>query len=577
MAKFVLSDAQRADKKAFRVDRWMNSKKYKEREQTYFETVDQFAGQLAQISADGEADPQALAALLAVILREDRSVAGWFDKKLSGSTDLREDEGWKRLYIAAAGAIVERYLNAGRASAAVAETRALTQEAFFAEIDNLLARAAELGKESDERAQQAREDLYSAPFLPDINAWARDRLTQLLEEDVLIARDVADEDDERIPRDEREREIQKSALLRLRVTQLLDIAGEERFSGRGRLEQLAGQIVDQYHADEQEIARLVITREDPDVEPSITTRLLAIDGDPDLPEARRRLAAFVGKYVRVKVARWFIFNNIGGDNDELRIEGELHFYRVEPKYEDGDYAITSRPRMADVQMVVRRGVRWVEVTAKRGGEISSLAAALETASGIRTRSALPLRAAAPEGWLHIEPRTLQMLDFLNTALHDNAVQLKNMTMAQFETARDAEEDPRRPTVTSVRLQGRQLISEPQACRHIVDGRALLSVSVSVEVRTSNEDAPLFPMRFELASDHATVRTNYISGVDDAATSRVHRAMLERVQRSLEAGVRDEGGLRGILGQITERAGQQTAERADILVGGGEEEEVAEVG
>jgi hypothetical protein len=321
----------------------------------------------------------------------------------------------------------------------------------------------------------------------------------------------------------------------------------------------------------------VITREDPDVEPSITTRLLAIDGDPDLPEARRRLAAFVGKYVRVKVARWFIFNNIGGDNDELRIEGELHFYRVEPKYEDGDYAITSRPRMADVQMVVRRGVRWVEVTAKRGGEISSLAAALETASGIRTRSALPLRAAAPEGWLHIEPRTLQMLDFLNTALHDNAVQLKNMTMAQFETARDAEEDPRRPTVTSVRLQGRQLISEPQACRHIVDGRALLSVSVSVEVRTSNEDAPLFPMRFELASDHATVRTNYISGVDDAATSRVHRAMLERVQRSLEAGVRDEGGLRGILGQITERAGQQTAERADILVGGGEEEEVAEVG
>jgi hypothetical protein len=574
--KFVLSDPQRADKNAFRVDRWIKSKKYKEREPTYFDYLDQLAGQLAQISTDGEADPQALVALLATILREDRSVAGWFDKKLRGSTDLRQDEGWARLYIAAAGAIVERYLRADRASVAVAEARALTQDLFLAEIDNLLAHAAELGKEADERAQQVREDLYDAPFLPDINAWARDRLTQLLEEDVLIARD-AEEDDERIPREEREREIQKSALLRLRVTQLLDIAGEERFSGRGRLEQLAGQIVDQYDADEQAIARLVLDREDPDVERSITTRLLAIDGSPDLAEARRRLAAFVGKYIRVKVARWFIFNSIGGDNDELRIEGELHYYRVEPKYEDGDYEITSRPRTAEVQMVARRNVRWVEVTAKRGGEIAALAAALETASGIRTRSALPINAAAPEGWLNIEPRTLQMLDFLNTQLHDTAVQLKNMTTAQFEAVRDAQEDPRRPTVTSVRLQGRQLISEPQACRHIVDGRAFRSINVSVEVRTGGDEAPLFPMRFELASDHATVTTAYISGVDDSTVSRVHRAMLERVQRSLEVGVRDEAGLRGILNQITDRARQQTAERADILVSGEEEEEVAEAG
>src|SRR5262245_61395632 len=123
MARFVLSDAQRTDKKAFRVDRWMNAKKYKEREPIYFDTLDAFAGQLAVISADGEADPQALAALLAVVVREDRSVSGWFDKKLSGSTDLRQDEGWARLYIAAAGAIVERYLNAGRAPVAIAETQ----------------------------------------------------------------------------------------------------------------------------------------------------------------------------------------------------------------------------------------------------------------------------------------------------------------------------------------------------------------------------------------------------------------------------------------------------------------------
>lgn len=576
MAKTVLSDAQRADKRAFRVDRWLKSKKYREREPTYFDYLDQFVGMLAPISADGEADPQVLAALLATVLREDHSVAGWFDKKLRGSTDLREDEGWMRVYIAAGGAVVERYLGTDRLQVAVVEGRAITQELFLQEIDALLARAMELGQAANEEAQRAREDMYDAPFLPDMVAWARDRLTQLLEEDVLIARDT-EQNDERIPRNEREREIQKSALLRLRVTQLLEIAGEERFSGRGRLEQLAGQIVDQYDADEESIARLVLDREDPDVERSITTRLLAIDGDADLVEARRRLEAFVGKYIRVKVARWFVFNNLGGDQDELRIEGELHYYRVEPKYENGDYQITSRPRMAEVQMVVRRNVPWVEVTAKRGGEIAALAAALETASGLRTRAALPNNVVAPEGWLQIEPRTLQMLDFLNTALHDNAVQLKNMTTAQFEAVRDAHEDLRRPTVTSVRLQGRQLISEPQACRHIVDGRALLSINVSVEVRTANDEAPIFPMRFELGGDHATVTTAYISGVDDAAVSRVHRAMLERLQRSLEAGLRDTQGLQRILAQITERSGQHAAERADILVGGAEDEEVAEAG
>jgi hypothetical protein len=170
-----------------------------------------------------------------------------------------------------------------------------------------------------------------------------------------------------------------------------------------------------------------------------------------------------------------------------------------------------------------------------------------------------------------------MLDFLNTQLHDNSVQLKNMTTAQFEAVRDAQEDLRRPTVTSVRLQGRQLISEPQACRHIVDGRALLSINVSVEVRTGGDDAPLFPMRFELASDHATVTTAYISGVDDGTVSRVHRAMLERMQRSLEAGVRDAAGLPAILTQISERARQQAAERADILVGGEDEAQAEEAG
>jgi hypothetical protein len=159
-----------------------------------------------------------------------------------------------------------------------------------------------------------------------------------------------------------------------------------------------------------------------------------------------------------------------------------------------------------------------------------------------------------------------MLDFLATGFKDPGMQVRDMTVARFESEATAG-DARRPTVRAVRLEGVYLDSHPQACAAMVQGRALLSVDLMLDVGLTGGRERI-PVQLEISRDHATVATA-LTTIPRSETERVHRDLTRRFEVALGAGVRDLPGLERVAGLVATRALEPRAERPDILIRGRE--------
>lgn len=568
----VLSPAQRQKRKAYGVDSWMNRKNFRVRRETLYATLGTFAFRLSKHSVDGTADPLELAKLARVIIAGDAGILEWFSQYKKGSKILKTDEGWEDLVQVVAGALVERYL-ADEQPPTVADVEPIIEERRRDELAELIDLAVETARLSQDAGQTLGEALYTSPTVPDLKEWAAKQLEQIAEEDAssLVFFDVEEDEDEPIPRRERDKEVAKGALMRLSVTELRELGGEDAPGGSSNMDALTSYVVDKYGSDSETIAELIYRYERPPPEHGLTTRIVSISDEPDVAKARKRIDAFRGRYMRIGVARWFIFEDarVSTTNDELILKGRIRYYSPSLRVEYGEYALDLGLGTGEAELRLRSGHAWLELTVKRAGDVGGITRALERVTGIQTHANLPVHAAVTEGPLmHVDRRTLQILDFLYTGFRGTGLRVTNMTTARFESDTPrVTADQTRPQVRAVQLEGNQLSSHPQACSMIMQGRALLSLDLMLEAGLSGGPARI-PVRLELARNHAAIFTALTAGISDSDTGRVHRDLMRRFEVSLESGIRDAAALAVEGRRIAERAGAREEDlQADILIQG----------
>jgi hypothetical protein len=559
----VIADAEKEAWEGHKLSGWLKSKDYRRKEELYFSILASIAGLVGQ---DGQVDPRVLAEVLAVTIGGDGTFRGWVEKHSRNSSRLNTGDGWGQTYLAAAAKVVEKYERAEHPPT----TRPAGGE-FAPTREELTERVAEIVKKAQEASQEAEQLRAGEPgvvkYTPpggvaDMTAGLEQRLLATLEEEMIILTPLGE--DLGIPESERDREVAKRALVRLRTRELRNLAREQGVVETGTAERVAERIAAKHTGDEAEIAKLVLGHEEETPENGYATRLVALHEPPDLARTATLLEPTQDSYVRIGVARWFVFNHIRHVANHLRVEGVYRYYQVAPKVEYEKYGLASQPRDADVEVTLRDGSTWMEVQASIGRDTRALAIALQKTGGIRPRATLPIDLTVPEGPMFaFDHRTVFMLCLLNGDLADNTVRMLNVNVAHFHEAGEQSENPRKPRVRSVRIGGQHLPSSRQACELIVAGQALLSFSGLIRVTLGPGEQIHCPFRADLADDHASIFTGITASNGEQTTQRVHELLVGRICKGLERTDVPPTTL-ALAPKIIDRAKGEDPEEADIV-------------
>lgn len=560
MSKRVLNEDERHLKAPLQVDRWLRSRAFRVLEEEYFITLDGMAREISARDEDGALDVEVLRRMCAVLLSADGTFKDWFHRELSGSELLSGDQGWQRLYLIAAGAIVERYLRQDR-DILVDARYLMTTEELSGEVDAAIQVALDRVSHIEEQGRRAGLTVFRSEQIPSVTEEMAREMLEILSDEVLVGAETAS--DLGIPAWEKEKEIGKRALLNLRLSEIRQVARERGLPSSGRIDEIADRIVRSLGIDRQAIARTVIQHEQPRPERGIVSRLLPLDEAPDLSRVQERVEPYVGRYIRIGVARWLVIAAVDVHRGHVDVLGQIRYYKVEPKLDEDEFSLMDSLRRAQVRIRFRREVQWCELSLKRAGDARGLGYAIRRLFDIAPQPTLPLKAHIAEGELVTwDARTLFMLDLLNSGLQDRQHGITNMTVVQFESDED---EARRVNVTSVRLQGQQLISSRQACEFIVQGRGMIMVALRLRAQVQRDEYVTVPLRIDLHEDSVVVSAA-LTDVPDALTRDVQGYVLDRVRATIEAGIGDLPGLLDLYRQIAERSTDvRPTEEPDILV------------
>lgn len=448
-------------------------------------------------------------------------------------------------------------------------------EDLDARLRELLKAAAEAGREAERAAQESDRRLVARRLesKPDLADQLLNSLREALEDEVLVAKQTAGE--AVIEEREREREIAKRALAHIKLPRLREIADDLGLPRSGDLEEVADRIVRAYRADEEQIARLILEYEtEPPPERRITTRIFGLLGPPeDLDRTADRVARFAGRYIRVGIAKWFVIDRVERSKRSLLVTGAYRAYRADADREENErYRLRAEAHGASALLRIMQQQPFVRVDAKEEGESRGALTAFLHASNLKKTQGLPLSSRPSGGELFsFDPRSIYLLDLLRNAFRSQEIEIFNLTAAGFETGEEvsAEEEPRRPRVQSVRLQGQHLLDSRPACELLAAGQALVNLSLLARFRLSAEQDVLLPVTVRLERDHAVVFTGFGAPGPDVATA-LQQEVLRGLEATLRDGVLDWEALERLAAQIRQRAEQESpVEEADLFVSGTE--------
>lgn len=560
----VLSEADLTWFKAINGPKWMRKWQYRKRQRiAYYHALDDQVEMLAKFGYGDPLDGETLRELLAIIISKDGSFGAFFRDE--GAQDLQTNDGWKRLWSVCAGRVVEKYL--GQRDEPAPTGPGYVLPATFAEsIAELVEYAVAAGELSAAEGKAAGEDFLVPPGKPELVEEARAALEELLATDINLAAEADDEDD--IPAKERELEITKSALLRLKTGELRKIAKEEDLPLVRGKEGLASTIARRYNASREEIAELILGKLQDNPETGHTTHLIPLAAEPDLSTTKDRLAELQGHYLRLEVAHWLVFLDSDGDEGKVSFTGEMRYYDVAAQREGGEAEIAARRRKAAVEVRLRKGVPWAEIDGRNLTRIRRMRSAFGRALDVQTQPALPITVPALEGAAAtLDRHTLLVLRILETGLRDEFIDYASFTAADFTNPKKegVEADPLRPTVKQVKLAGQHILSSPDACRLIArEGQRMVTVEFRARYRQSLKGPSHFSsVKISMAPDQATVMTGF--GGDPKVARRLHDELVKRLRKAIDRGVTTAADLDAIVDQIVARAGETgEVETVDIF-------------
>jgi hypothetical protein len=412
------------------------------------------------------------------------------------------------------------------------------------------------------------ESFWSKPTDRDVEEFIA-AARRALEEEFAVAAEVAapaEAGENFIRETERDIEIAKRALVRLKLPQLRRLADDVGLTGRGNQEGLVDRIAREYEDDPAEVARLVLRYEEARAERGIIDRIYAVRQPMlDARAAATRFQNLSGRYIKVGIARWFVFNRARTDEHGFWLEGLYRSYSADAKREGEDFELVSVPSDAAVTARIRPEQDFVEVRSHGDAESRAIVRAIQWGTRLRVAERFPLNVTVPSGPLMTwDPRSIFMLHFLDRRLPDAGVRILNLTSARFETAAAQRGFSRRPAVQSVALHGQHLLSSKAASELLADGRALVELSLDVLFHPTAQTEIVLPIRVALTPDHLSLLTGFGAESPEVA-AEMHREILRRLRAELSKGVEVDERLEDLANRIMARAkSNEPVPRADIF-------------
>jgi hypothetical protein len=453
-------------------------------------------------------------------------------------------------------------------------TEVLTAKDLTSQVDDLIAIAVERGREAAAQltkpARRTQRVLTTNVRVTEgADEFLRDELRQVLESEVMPV--VEASGGQGMFDDEVRREIVKKALVTLKAETLRRLAQEMGLDKRGKVEQVAERIARAYKYDYDSVASLIVDNSDePEPERRFLDRLFPVAAMPPLEQLSDELHWAAERYVRVGIARWFAVDSIELAGTALRVTGHIRSLKAFVSEQEEEPTLTSAPTDAPVAVDFQEGCGFVRVEGIDVSSARSALRAIKAISALELEERLPLPFASHLGVLGtLDPHTIPMLDVIHNRLSRAEVRRPNLTIAKFRMRAVSEEeldedDAERPSLKSVRFEGRHLLDSVSACQLIaLDARALVDLSLVVGVDLAQDEEARFPIRVAFEQDHAAVMTGY--GLHPKVSEVLHSKLIDVVEHAITDGVLDEHRLGTLAERIHAFAlAEEPADRATML-------------
>jgi hypothetical protein len=284
-----------------------------------------------------------------------------------------------------------------------------------------------------------------------------------------------------------------------------------------------------------------------------------------LDDIAATLMAASGHYLKIRLARWFIYDEVERHNTVLVLKGRMRSYRSKPVLEVEGHRLNVDPHAARLVVRLRRAQRWAEVDGKQVVDARDTRPVMSRA-GVAFDPTLPLPVPAIEGTMATWSRsTVWMLSLLQDHVEGDGIGILNYAMAHFEAPASATPlRPDEPRIAEVELRGQHVGASRDACQRIVEGAGLLTVELKLSFVPDGNESFVIPVRLGIDGTCATIETAAGSSVPASVSAKLHRALIDRVRRALDAEL-DPASLRSLAETIGERArAPEQPQHADIF-------------
>lgn len=408
---------------------------------------------------------------------------------------------------------------------------------------------------------------------PDFSDILREQLKAHFEDEIIPAVPRS-ADGGYIEETELQHELVKKALVGLKVSRLRE-AGEAvgaQLAGAKTAEEVADRVASALGWDSEAVARFVLEHEEePTDSAAHVSRLYSFaDGLSDIDEISSVIEKIVGRYIRVGVARWYVFEAVKRVLDSVRMSGKYMSYSADVDPSKSHASLMAVSKVQDVDVTVVPSEYLAEV-----GKSSAAAAksAVFATSALLNQAVLDYVPHAGSGSQVTAGEVHGSARFLLSILHDRLPGLGaesiNPTVARFRLDHEAvAESSDSPSLRAIHFEGNHIFDSVPACQFlIVAGRPLANISFRMKIRTSDasnaDNMGDFPVKIALASDHVQITTGL--GNDPVGSRMAHQTVKNAVWAEVKDGHPVESSLSELIERIRERANSaEDSERATIF-------------
>jgi hypothetical protein len=372
--------------------------------------------------------------------------------------------------------------------------------------------------------------------------------------------------DQQIDELEREQELAKAALGKLKIKQLASMAGDLGLHRSGSREELLDRLLRYLGSDEARIAEMILRySQDAPGTRRHATRLVRLDRAVELAELSQRLAAYEGSYLRTGIAEWFIFEQARRFDSDLVVAGRLRSYDVEAESllveEEGRYGFRTTERDDNVIVRIRSGQPVLRVQARGEHETRSAVAAFCFAAEVARERDLIGTVTVPPGRSAISPQTIWLLSLAKALADDPTVGLDNVSSVSFELQRGGSRpsSPHSPRIDSSRFHGRHVLDTPQISGYIMEGHVVSAIAFASDFEVAGTSHSL-TARIAVEDKSVVVATGFGSAGPDVA-GRLHNRLERTIAEALAEVPLDDAAIALLLSDIAMRVDADQPEHA----------------